>query len=69
MALAAFATGADGWYSAVPNLIPELNPGLYDTIQNNDLVSDQILFLKQLNLLRFNVAKGLPRASGWANDS
>lgn len=62
LALAAFAAGADGWCTAAPNLIPELNLSLYDAIQHNDLASAQILFLEQLNLLRFIVAKGLPRA-------
>ena len=62
LALAAFAAGAEGWCTAAPNLIPELNLSLYDAIQNNDLASAQILFLEQLNLLRFIVAKGLPRA-------
>ena len=62
LALAAFAAGADGWCTAAPNLIPELNLSLYEAIQNNDLASAQILFLEQLNLLRFIVAKGLPRA-------
>lgn len=62
LALAAFAAGAKGWCTAAPNLIPELNLSLYDAIQNNDLASAQILFLEQLNLLRFIVAKGLPRA-------
>ncbi|MCF2498890.1 dihydrodipicolinate synthase family protein [Dyadobacter chenhuakuii] len=62
LALAAFAAGAEGWCTAAPNLVPELNLSLYDAIQNNDLASAQILFLEQLNLLRFIVAKGLPRA-------
>ncbi|MCE7061957.1 dihydrodipicolinate synthase family protein [Dyadobacter sp. CY343] len=62
LALAAFAAGADGWCTAAPNLIPELNLSLYDAILNNDLASAQILFLEQLNLLTFIVAKGLPRA-------
>ncbi|MCF2489076.1 dihydrodipicolinate synthase family protein [Dyadobacter sp. CY347] len=62
LALAAFAAGAEGWCTAAPNLISELNLSLYDAIQNNDLASAQILFLEQLNLLRFIVAKGLPRA-------
>jgi 4-hydroxy-tetrahydrodipicolinate synthase len=62
LALAAFAAGADGWCTAAPNLIPELNLSLYGAIQNNDLASAQILFLEQLTLLKFIVAKGLPRA-------
>ena len=62
LALAAFAAGADGWCTAAPNLIPELNLSLFDAIQNNDLRSAQLLFLEQLDVLRFIVAKGLPRA-------
>ena len=45
-----------------PNLIPELNVELYNAIQNNDLKSAQQLFYQQLDLLKFIVAKGLPRA-------
>ena len=62
LALAAFAAGAHGWCTAAPNLIPELNLSLYEAIVNNDLASAQILFLEQLSLLKFIVAKGLPRA-------
>jgi len=62
LALAAFAAGADGWCTAAPNLIPELNLSLYEAVQNNDLAAAQLVFLRQLDLLRFIVAKGLPRA-------
>ena len=62
LALAAFAAGANGWCTAAPNLIPELNIGLYDAVQNNDLESAQKLFYEQVDLLKFIVAKGLPRA-------
>lgn len=62
LALAAFAAGANGWCTAAPNLIPELNIGLYDAVQNNDLESAQDLFYEQVDLLKFIVAKGLPRA-------
>lgn len=62
LALAAFAAGATGWCTAAPNLIPELNIGLYNAIQNNDLVEAQKIFYKQINLLQFIVNKGLPRA-------
>lgn len=62
LALAAFAAGANGWCTAAPNLIPKLNLDLYNTIQNNDLASAQKVFLQQIDLLKFIVAKGLPRA-------
>lgn len=62
LALGAFAAGALGWCTAAANLIPELNIGLYDAIQKNDLHSAQNLFYKQLNLLKYILAKGLPRA-------
>lgn len=62
LALSAFAAGATGWCTAAPNLIPELNIALYNAIQNNDLREAQRLFYKQIDLLRFIVEKGLPRA-------
>lgn len=62
LALAAFAAGANGWCTAAPNLIPELNIGLYNAIQANDLKSAQSIFLKQIDLLRFIVGTGLPRS-------
>ena len=61
LALAAFAAGANGWCTAAPNLIPELNITLYNAIQNNDLAKAQQIFYDQLDLLKFIVAKGLPR--------
>ncbi|WP_291286516.1 dihydrodipicolinate synthase family protein [Flavobacterium sp.] len=62
LALAAFSAGATGWCTAAPNLIPKLNLELYDAIQKNDLQTAQKAFYKQLNLLKFIVNKGLPRA-------
>ncbi|WP_139423723.1 dihydrodipicolinate synthase family protein [Chryseobacterium mulctrae] len=62
LALAAFAAGAKGWCTAAPNLIPELNIELYNAVQNNDLETAQNIFYKQVDLLKFIVAKGLPRA-------
>ncbi|MGE4512401.1 MAG: dihydrodipicolinate synthase family protein [Chryseobacterium sp.] len=62
LALAAFAAGANGWCTAAPNLIPELNIALYHAVQKNDLLKAQQLFYDQLDLLKFIVAKGLPRA-------
>lgn len=62
LALAAFAAGANGWCTAAPNLIPELNIALYNAVQENDLEKAQQLFYEQLDLLKFIVSKGLPRA-------
>lgn len=62
LSLSAFAAGAIGWCTAAPNLIPELNIALYNAIQNNDLQGAQKIFYKQIDLLRFIVEKGLPRA-------
>ncbi|MBT2619556.1 MULTISPECIES: dihydrodipicolinate synthase family protein [Chryseobacterium] len=61
LALAAFAAGAKGWCTAAPNLIPELTIGLYNAIENNQLKEAQDIFYKQVELLKFIVAKGLPR--------
>lgn len=62
LALSAFSAGASGWCTAAPNLIPELNIALYDAIQENDLAKAQGIFYKQFDLLKFIVAKGLPRS-------
>lgn len=62
LALAALSAGAMGWCTAAPNLIPELNIALYDAIRENDLRHAQDIFYKQINLLKFIVNKGLPRA-------
>jgi len=62
LALAAFAAGATGWCTAAPNLIPKLNVDLYNAIQNNDLKAAQEVFYKQVDLLKYIVNKGLPRA-------
>ncbi len=62
LALAAFSAGANGWCTAAPNLIPELNIALYNAVQENDLEKAKTIFYKQLDLLKFIVAKGLPRS-------
>lgn len=62
LALAAFAAGATGWCTAATNLIPELNIALYNAVQQNDLDAARKLFYEQVDLLKFIVAKGLPRA-------
>ncbi|MNI16673.1 4-hydroxy-tetrahydrodipicolinate synthase [compost metagenome] len=62
LALAAFTAGATGWCTAAPNLIPELNIALYEAIQVNNLEKARKLFYQQVDLLKFIVAKGLPRS-------
>ncbi len=62
LALSAFSAGARGWCTAAPNLIPELNIALYEAVQANDLDKAQEIFYKQFDLLKFIVAKGLPRS-------
>jgi 4-hydroxy-tetrahydrodipicolinate synthase len=62
LALAAFTAGAKGWCTAAPNLVPELNSRLYSAVLENDMAKARAVFYKQLPLLQFIVAKGLPRA-------
>lgn len=62
LALGAFTAGASGWCTAASNLIPELNIALYEAILRNDLKRAQELFYQQSALLKFLLAKGLPRA-------
>lgn len=62
LALGAFTAGASGWCTAASNLIPELNIALYEAILGNDLKRAQELFYQQSDLLKFLLAKGLPRA-------
>src|SRR5690606_628777 len=62
LALSALSARAEGRCSAAANLIPELNIALYDAIQANDLEKAQSIFYKQFDLLKFIVAKGLPRS-------
>ncbi|AKT40399.1 dihydrodipicolinate synthase family protein [Chondromyces crocatus] len=61
LALAAFVAGARGWCTAAPQLAPELNIGLYEAVMRQDLVGARALFHRQLPLLRFMTAHGLPR--------
>lgn len=62
LALAAFAAGANGWCTAAPNLIPDLNRKLYEAVAENDFDTARTIFYKQLRLLQFIVQIGLPRA-------
>lgn len=61
LALAAFTAGARGWCTAAPNLIPQLNLALYDSIMAGDVEAARRAFYRQLPLLRFIVRGGLPR--------
>ncbi len=62
LALAAFSAGANGWCTAAPNLIPDLNIALYNAVQENDMEKAKAIFYQQVDLLKFIVAKGLPRS-------
>jgi 4-hydroxy-tetrahydrodipicolinate synthase len=62
LALAAFSAGANGWCTAAPNLVPDLNIALYNAVQENDMEKATTIFYKQVDLLKFIVAKGLPRS-------
>ena len=61
LALDAFIAGATGWCTAAPNLIPQLNLDLYTAISKGNLAEALKVFRKQLPLLQFIVAGGLPR--------
>ncbi|MFO2463958.1 dihydrodipicolinate synthase family protein [Pseudomonas sp. 15FMM2] len=60
LALEAFAAGAQGWCTAAPNLIPQLNLDLYQAVLANDLDKARQLFYRQLPLLDFILKGGLP---------
>ncbi|GAB3279921.1 dihydrodipicolinate synthase family protein [Larkinella harenae] len=62
LALAAFAAGAQGWCTAAPNLVPELNLQLYEAFRDGQWGEAQVAFYQQFDLLQFIVQKGLPRA-------
>ena len=61
LALAAFAAGARGWCTAAPNLIPQPTLDLYAAIKNGDLATARSVYYRQMPLLEFIVAGGLPR--------
>jgi 4-hydroxy-tetrahydrodipicolinate synthase len=61
LALDAFVAGATGWCTAAPNLIPQLNLDLYAAITKGNLTAALAVFRKQLSVLQFIVAGGLPR--------
>lgn len=61
LALAAFAAGARGWCTAAPNLIPQLTLDLYAAVKTGDFAAARTLYYRQMPLLEFIVAGGLPR--------
>ncbi len=62
LAFDALAAGATGWCTAAANLIPDLNVALYESIvTHSNLNEARGIFRRQLPLLQFLVAKGLPR--------
>ncbi|RCS53873.1 dihydrodipicolinate synthase family protein [Bremerella cremea] len=62
LAFDAFAAGATGWCTAAANLIPDLNLALYQAFREPaNLENARAVFLRQLPLLQFLVAHGLPR--------
>ena len=61
LALEALCAGASGWCTAAPNLLGALPKRLYNSIKQGDLATAQNLFYRQLPLLRFIVAGGLPK--------
>ncbi|CAM4025052.1 4-hydroxy-tetrahydrodipicolinate synthase [Pseudomonas reidholzensis] len=60
LALEAFVAGAKGWCTAAPNLIAELNLGLYQAVRDGELEQARALFYRQLPLLDFILKGGLP---------
>lgn len=60
IALEAFAAGAIGWCTAAPNLIPELNLGLYDAVTAGEMSAARDVFYRQLPILKFILSLGLP---------
>jgi 4-hydroxy-tetrahydrodipicolinate synthase len=61
LALAAFAAGARGWCTAAPNLIPQLTLDFYAAVRKGNFSAARTLYYRQMPLLEFIVAGGLPR--------
>lgn len=60
LTLEVLSSGAKGWCTAAPNLIPELNQKLIESIVNNNLSEARDYFYRQLPLLNFMSKKGIP---------
>ncbi len=61
LALAALCAGASGWCTAAPNLLGALPGLLYQQVQAEQLAAARQNFYRQLPLLSFMVAGGLPK--------
>ena len=62
LALEALCAGASGWCTAAPNLLGSKPKELYQAVSNGQLSDAQEIFYKQLPMLRFIVAGGIPKA-------
>ena len=60
LALEALCAGASGWCTAAPNLIAQLNLDLWEAVQAGRLADARDCFYRQLPVLRFILAGGLP---------
>ncbi|MBJ9975491.1 dihydrodipicolinate synthase family protein [Pseudomonas sp. S75] len=60
LTLEALVSGATGWCTAAPNLIPDLNLALWDAVRNDDLAEARALFYRQYELLEYITRRGLP---------
>ncbi|MEV4436595.1 dihydrodipicolinate synthase family protein [Streptomyces sp. NPDC049585] len=60
LALEAFAAGAAGWCTAAPCLAPGPVLQLYRAVRSGDLAAAREVFYRQLPLLQFVLAGGLP---------
>lgn len=61
LALEALCAGASGWCTAAPNLAGGMPKRLYDCVVGGDLAAARDIFYRQLPLLRYIVAGGLPK--------
>lgn len=61
LALEALCAGASGWCTAAPNLLGALPKELYTLVQAGELQAAQDCFYRQLPMLSFIVAGGLPK--------
>lgn len=62
LALEALCAGASGWCTAAPNLLGEQPKNLFEQVSNGDLNAARNNFYKQLPMLSFIVAGGIPKA-------
>ncbi|WP_325895104.1 dihydrodipicolinate synthase family protein [Grimontia sp. NTOU-MAR1] len=62
LALEALCAGASGWCTAAPNLIGQEPQALYQSVAAGKLDEAREIFYRQLPMLRFIVAGGIPKA-------